>query len=397
MKNMVKHFPMAKHLMTQYSLLDFILQHLQQTDDDLKCAALRLLLELSKHGKPMCESISHFSCSCHLTENENIAFLVVQLLEQIGLHCQFSTNEISCLFNVLNSQYCNKKIYYVAIRCLSLHKNYSDLFEWGVVEILKKQMDVETIKSNRYSLTLCRELSNYPQGCVELMQKEVINTLINLIIHQSDEVKINALYTIGNIAQQSYHDALIILRDKNIVKWIDRLLMEVKETEEDLLTACIFCLQNMCYFSPLHLAEFTIGNMFSYFNKLYMKNILRDRIEDMFVSLLKNCSDFSVLEKLLQSQFSNIDNAKDDHCKNELFNCVLDVFGKILTCDLAARKTFVKHDLLRIIVNLKNEIHGKATVYPGYQSKINEILSCFPREVISYFNANFQLFLCRQI
>lgn len=282
------------------------------------------------------------------------------------------------------------KIFHLSIQCLS-YRNDSVLFERGIVDILKKYMDLDD-KMSALTVKLCRQVSMNTNVCAELMKNGVIDTLITLLTHQNNDVKINALYTIGNVAQQSSDDALILVHEKNVVKFIESLLLEVKNTEKELLASSIYCLKNLCKYSPHHLEQFINRNMFSYFNNLYMDNILRDNIENMFVLLLQHCSDFSILEKILLSNLSNINKEK-----NNVLDCVLDLFCEILTRDVAARKSFVQHDLLRIILNLAKDPHGPDALCSAYQSQLDRILSCFPTELIRYFDHKFQSFICKRI
>lgn len=84
--NIVKHASLAIHVMKHCSLLDYVQCYLHKTDLEVTFAALRLLLELSKHGKTMCEIImndtrmmSHLSCLCQYTENEDITLLILKI------------------------------------------------------------------------------------------------------------------------------------------------------------------------------------------------------------------------------------------------------------------------------------------------------------------------------
>ncbi|KAL1463816.1 hypothetical protein WDU94_015525 [Cyamophila willieti] len=397
-KNMVKHDAcLSLELIAEYHLLELIESHLEQNNPKLRYEALTCLLELVRHGHCLCEIISknvnimiYLFCFCELTLCDDVAIVTLKILKLISMHSQVLTQHSaklqSCLRHVLTREHCHLKLPILAIECLNIWnkcRSHTDsLVEDGFVDIMLKYVSANNTAAIAFSKLLSDD-SN--EACNRIMQNGLVDSILALI----PDKNIQALDTIRNIAQKSCSNALLLVEDKCAVKVIDALLSEIDHSrEKPLLVSCIHALENMCKYSCRHLEPFIKRNLFSYFNHLYQTNVLRDDIEHMFQQLVAWCADSATLEKLLLSHMSFTNPSR-------IFESVLKSFSKLLVRDCNARELFIRHDLLKVIVNLKQ--HPKCEASRQYMRYIDIILACYPPELVAYYRETFKSFILSQL
>lgn len=416
LKNIVKQDEcLAIRIVNKYHLLKLIESHLKDNHLQLQQETLDCLLQLTKHGKSICDLVldngmimSQLLClCCSHTKHASIALKSLKIIKILCPYCQsdcqYSADLLRCLLTVLNRPPSNLNIPSLAIECLNtwndkgIHSKC--LVDENIVDVMIKYIHFDTTK--KAALLLCQQLSETSdEACDRMMHNGLIESFICFIPINENGITIQSLNILGNIANKSDHYALVLSEYRSTIKYIWSLLSEVKCPSDALLSSCIHALQNMCKYSSRHLEMFLSHNLFSYFNNLHQIKRLQTQIEEMFVLLLPWCNDTDIMEKMF---FCHLPVKSR---KSKLFECILQSFCNILPRDCEARKYFVQHGLLKIIVT-RNELfenpssicrisieNQKLKVWnPEYKPLIRIILSCFPPELIRYYDEHFKIHL----